>query len=136
MSGIDYLSTEDVLEVIAPDAIGGTAYVRDFGLLDAAVNRPRASVFGQDAYPDLWSKAAAMLHSIVTSHPLVDGNKRLGWHSAVVFLALNGAPVTVDDDTAYDFVIAVATGDLSDVEKIADRLRSFVGSGPAPRDSP
>lgn len=128
MSTVDYLSTEEVLALVAPDAIGAPAEVRDFGLLDAAVNRPRASVFGQDAYPDLWTKAASLLHSIARNHPLVDGNKRLAWHSAIVFLALNGADVTVDDDTAYDFVISVATGDLDDVEKIAERLRSFTGN--------
>lgn len=127
MSRIDYLSTEEVLDLLAPAAIGARPLVRDFGLLDAAVNRPRASVFGQDAYPDLWSKAAALLHSIASSHPLLDGNKRLAWHATVVFLALNGADTTVDDDTAHDFVIAVSSGELSDVEKIAERLQSFAG---------
>jgi death on curing protein len=58
---------------------------------------------------------------------LLDGNKRLAWHSTVVFLALTGAGTTVDDDTVYDFVIAVASGELSDVEKIAERLQSFAG---------
>lgn len=120
-----YLSTEEVLGILAPHAIGRPPDVRDFGLLDAAVNRPRATVFGQDAYPDLWSKAAAMLHSLATNHPLIDGNRRLAWHTTVVFLALNDADVTVDDDTAYDFVIDVASGGLDDVAKIAERLRSF-----------
>jgi death-on-curing protein len=127
MSAVDYLSTEEVLTLIAPDAVGAPAQVRDFGLLDAAVNRPRATVFGQDAYPDLWTKAAALLHSIACNHPLVDGNKPLAWHSAVVFLALNSADVTVDDDTAYDFMISVASGQLDDVEKIAERLQIFAG---------
>ncbi len=125
MSEPFYLSTEEVLDLVAPDAVTGRLEIRDFGLLDAAVNRPRASVFGQDAYPDLWSKAAALLHSIATNHPLVDGNKRLAWHATVVFLAVNGASVTVDDDTAFDFVVAVAAGDLDDVGKIAERLASF-----------
>ena len=125
MNPVDYLSTEEVLNLIAPDAIGTRPDVRDFGLLGAAVNRPRASVFGEDAYPDLWSKAAALLHSIASSHPLVDGNKRLAWHAAVVFLALNGVDTVVDDDTAYDFVIAVAAGELKDIETLAERLRSF-----------
>ncbi len=125
MTEFDYLSTEEVLGLIAPDAIGSPPEVRDFGLLDAAVNRPRATVFGQDAYPDLWTKAAALLHSIASNHPLVDGNKRLAWHAAVVFLALNGTDVSVGDDPAYDFVIAVASRELYDVEKIADRLRAF-----------
>ncbi|HEV2086963.1 MAG TPA: type II toxin-antitoxin system death-on-curing family toxin [Cryptosporangiaceae bacterium] len=125
MSEPFYLSTEEVLDLVAPDAVGHRPDIRDFGLLDAAVNRARASVFGRDAYPDLWSKAAAMLHSIATNHPLVDGNKRLAWHTAVVFLAVNGATVVVDDDTAYDLVIAVSTGELDDVGKIAERLETF-----------
>jgi len=125
MSTVDYLRTEEVLRLVAPDAIGSAIEVRDFGLLHAAVNRPRATVFGQDAYPDLWTKAAALLHSIALNHPPVDGNKRLAWHTSVVFLALNGGDIAVDDDTAYDFVISVASGDLNDVEKIAERLRAF-----------
>ncbi len=84
------------------------------GLLGAAAARPQASAFGEDAYPSVFSKAAALLHSAVSNHPLVDGNKRLGWLAAAVFLELNDASVSAAaDDDVYDLVMAVAQGDLS-----------------------
>ena len=104
-----YLSVEQALR-IARTAVGGPVYVRDVGLLEAAVHRPRASVLGQDAYPDVLTKAAALLHSLARNHPLVDGHKRLAWLATYVFCAKNGLELDTDDDTAYDFVIAVADG--------------------------
>jgi len=120
-----HLTVEQALK-IARLAVGGPVQVRDVGLLEAAVHRPRATVFGQDAYPDLFSKAAALLHSLAGNHPLVDGNKRLAWLATYVFLAKNGIALDPDDDAAYDLVIAVASGSLDDVEAIARVLRSFV----------
>jgi death on curing protein len=73
----EYLELEDLLAA-AEAALAGPPSVRDIGLLQAAATRPRASV-GDDAYPDLDHKAAALLHSLVTGHPLVDGTKRLVW---------------------------------------------------------
>lgn len=112
---VDHLDVEDLLELTRRLGAGP---VRDLGLLDGAAARPRASVFGQDAYPSIASKAAALLHSIVRSHPLVDGNKRLGWLAAVVFLHINGHRVEANDDEAFDLVMSVAAGDL-DVDDIA-----------------
>ena len=80
-----HLTVEQALK-IARVAVGGPIELRDVGLLDAAVHRPRASVLGQDAYPDLLTKAAALLHSLARNHPLVDGNKRLAWLATYVFL--------------------------------------------------
>ena len=121
---VRHLTLEQALQ-IARVAVGGPIAVRDLGLLDAAVNRPRASLFGRDAYDDLWQMASALLHSLVTSHPLVDGNKRLGWLATWVFLAKNGIRLDdVDTDAAYDLVIAVADGSLRDVPTIAERLQS------------
>jgi death on curing protein len=74
-----HLSVEQALR-IARAAVGGPVEVRDIGLLEAAVHRPRASVLGQDAYPDLLSKAGALLHSLAGNHALVDGNKRQERH--------------------------------------------------------
>jgi death on curing protein len=123
---IRHITTEQALQ-IARVAVGGPIAIRDLGLLDAAVNRPRASLFGQDAYPDLWHMAAALLHSIVTSHPLVDGNKRLGWLAAWVFLAKNDIVLEdIDTDDAYDLVIAIADGSLRDVPAIAHDLHALV----------
>jgi death-on-curing protein len=121
-----HLTLEQAL-LIARTAVGGPVHVRDIGLLEAAVHRPRATVFGQDAYPDLLTKAAALLHSLARNHPLVDGNKRLAWLATYVFLAKNGVDLDPDDDNhAYDLVIAVASGEVNDVEAIARVLGSFV----------
>ncbi len=119
---IEYLDAEDLVE-LARRLLGDPPPVRDLGLLGAAAARPQASAFGEDAYPDVWSKAGALLHSIVSNHPLVDGNKRLGWLATAVFLELNEASVsTAANDDVYDLVIAVATGELS-VDQIAEALR-------------
>jgi death on curing protein len=119
-----YLTVEQALR-IARAAIGGPVEVRDIGLLESAVHRPRASVLGQDAYPDVISKAAALLHSLARNHPLVDGNKRLAWLATYVFCAKNGIELEPDDDAAYEFVVAVAAGELDDVAEIAAVLQSF-----------
>jgi death on curing protein len=120
-----FLTTEQALR-IARHAIGGPVEVRDIGLLDAAVHRPRASVLGQDAYPHLLSKAAALLHSLARNHPLVDGHKRLAWLATYVFLAKNDVVLDPDDDAAYELVVAVAAGEIDDVTEIARRLARWV----------
>ena len=78
-------------------------------------------MFGEDVYPTLELKAAALLHSLVRNHALVDGNKRLAWLATVVFLEINGMVLAVGDDDAVEFVIAVADGSLDDLPKIAAR---------------
>jgi len=125
---IRYISLEQGLR-IARHATGAPIEVRDTGLLEAALLRPQTSLFGRDAYPDLLTKAAAILHSILSNHPLVDGNKRAGWLTTYVFCAKNGVEIDPrDDDAAYDFVIAVASGKLTEVDEIADVLRGFTAS--------
>jgi death-on-curing protein len=119
-----YLTVEQAVR-IARAAVGGPIGVRDVGLLESAVHRPRASVFGHDAYPDLLTKAGALLHTLARNHPLVDGNKRLAWLATWVFLAKNGAVLNPDDDAAYELVVDVAAGVIDDVEEIAARLASF-----------
>ena len=116
-----YLDLEDLLH-IAARVIEAEVGVRDAGLLDAAASRPRATVFGEDAYPDLHHKCAALLQSIVKNQALVDGNKRLGLAATIAFLGINGWILCCSEDEAYDFVIEVAAGDLSDVPHIAERL--------------
>jgi death on curing protein len=117
------ITTEQALR-IARFAVGGPVEVRDIGLLDAAVHRPRASVLGQDAYPDLFTKAAALMHSLARNHPLVDGNKRLAWLATYVFFAKNGVELDPADDPAYEMVVAVASGTVDDLGAIAQWLRS------------
>lgn len=122
-----YLDLEDLL-LIAARVVDGDVQVRDVGLLESAAHRPRTTVFGSDAYPRLHQKAAALLHSVVANHALVDGNKRLGLASVIAFLGLNGWRLTLTNDEAYDLVIAVAAGDLADVDEIAEALAA--GSEP------
>ena len=122
---IEYLEVEDLV-ALAIDLFGSPPPIRDAGLLAAAAARPRASVFGEDAYPDVWTKAAALLHSIVKNHPLVDGNKRLGWVATAVFLDLNGIEVTdIGNDAVFDVVMAVTVGG-DEVTEIATTLSSLV----------
>lgn len=115
----DYLDLEDALSFIRRLGIGPLV---DVGLLDAGLNRPRSTVFGDDAYPSLDLKAAALLHSLAKSHPLVDGNKRLAWLSTLVFLDLNDHRTALDDDAAFALVWEVAGAHLT-VEEIAARLQ-------------
>ncbi|MGH2962678.1 MAG: type II toxin-antitoxin system death-on-curing family toxin [Solirubrobacterales bacterium] len=125
-----YLTVEQALRT-ARFATGGPVEVRDLGLLQAAIHRPRASVLGRDAYPHLPTKAAALLHSLVRNHPLVDGNKRLAWLATYVFCAKNGLELDPDEEDAYEFVVAIASGALDDVEEIARILGSFASSRPS-----
>ena len=85
----EYLDRDDVL-MAGSVAVGQVVQVGDYGLFDAAVARPRTTVFGLDAYPDLFAKAAALLHSLARNHALIDGNKRTAWAAAWTFLYVNG----------------------------------------------
>jgi death on curing protein len=125
---VEFLELDDLVVLMRRLGAGP---VRDVGLLEAACARPRASVYGADAYPTLAGKAAALLHSLVANHALVDGNKRLGWLATVVFLDLNGWDVTLDDEAAFRLVMAVAEGTL-DVEAIS----GILGAALAPTREP
>ena len=117
-----YLTLAELLYV-AERTLGNDYAVRDYGLLEAAVARPQATVFGKDAYPDLDAKAAALLHSVARNHALIDGNKRLALASIIAFYGLNGRRLTLTNDAAYDLVISVADGRLDFVDQIAAVLR-------------
>jgi death-on-curing protein len=126
---VEFLDLDDLIE-LARRLLGDPPPIRDVGLLGSAAARPQMSVGGEDAYPDLWTKAAALLHSIVKNHALVDGNKRLGWLATAVFLELNGAqPLTASNDVVYDLVMSVAAGDppLEDIARALRRLASPSG---------
>ena len=116
-----YLTLPELLHV-AERALGHEPVIRDVGLLEAALARPRASAFSADAYPDLHAKAGALLHSIARNHALVDGNKRLALAAVIAFYGLNGHRLTLTNDAAYDLVMAVATGELDSVDGIAKVL--------------
>jgi death-on-curing protein len=118
-----YLTLPEVLH-IAARVLGTDPPIRDVGLLESAVARPQATAFGADAYPDLDSKAAALLHSLARNHALVDGNKRLALGAVIAFYGVNGHRLTLTNDEAYELVIDVAAGHLDSVEKITTRLRN------------
>ena len=116
-----YLTVPELLHA-AERALGFEPKVRDIGLLGAAAARPAASAFGQDAYPGLDAKAAALLHSLALNHSLVDGNKRLALAGLIAFYGVNGHRLTLTGDEAYELVVAVADGRLEEVDAIAARL--------------
>lgn len=120
-----HLDLDDLLHVAARTL--GDVQIRDAGLLESALARPRSTAFGQDAYPSVHDKAAALLHSLARNHGLVDGNKRLALAGTIAFYGLNGLRLTLSNDEAYDLVMAVAAGDLDDVEPIAARLAAGTG---------
>ena len=119
MIEIEYLDLEDVVEMVRTLRVGP---IRDVGLLDSAVNRPRSSAFGDDAYLTLELKAAALLHSMTKNHALVDGNKRLAWLCTVVFCDLNDFSSDLSDDEAFQLVWEIASSAM-DIALIAKRLR-------------
>ncbi|CAM3246591.1 type II toxin-antitoxin system death-on-curing family toxin [Tsukamurella hominis] len=119
-----HLDLELLLTIIDQAGLPG---VRDHGLLESAALRPQTSVFGDDAYPTLDEQAAALMESIVRNHPLVDGNKRLGWLATVVFYGLNGVTLDAPEDPAYDLVIGIAEGRI-DYHASARLLASWTAS--------
>jgi death-on-curing protein len=122
---VEYLDLNDLI-ALAELLLGSPAPVRDIGLLGSAAARPMTSAFGEDAYPDLWTKVAALLQSVVCNHALVDGNKRLGWLAAATFLSINGMDATrAKNDDVYDLVIWIASSP-TDVDAITARLRSVI----------
>jgi len=116
-----FLDIDDLLYV-AERTLGHLPDVRDLGLLESALARPRASAFGADAYPTIHEKAAALLHSLARNHGLVDGNKRLALAATIAFYGMNGLRITFSNDAVHDLVIDVATGQLDDVPAIAATL--------------
>lgn len=119
MTDVEYLALDDAVAMIRSLGIGP---VRDIGLLDSAMHRPRFTAFGEDAYPTVALKAAALLQSLTKNHALVDGNKRLAWLCTVVFSDLSGHQPDLTDDEAFQLVWDVASTEL-DVAEIAERLR-------------
>lgn len=120
-----YLDEDDVLE-FAEDMLGFPVVVRDRGLLASAVFRPQSGYGDQDIYPDLWTKAAALGEGIARNHPLVDANKRTAWSAMRGFLTLNGVPLeAVDDDAAEEFMLTLAQGNFTDINKAAEALRQL-----------
>ena len=118
-----FLNLDELLHV-AVRTLGTEPNVRDLGLIESALVRPQASPFGEDAYPTIHEKAAALLHSLARNHALVDGNKRLALAATIAFFGMNGMRLTVTNDQVYDLVMDVASGRLNDVATIASVLEA------------
>ena len=122
---IEFLDLDDLVE-LARGLLGDPPPIRDIGLLGSAAARPQTTAFGEDAYPDLVTKAAALLQSIVNNHALVDGNTRLGWLATAVFLELNGVNASrASNDDVYDLVVWIAASN-PDLDDITTRLRRVI----------
>lgn len=117
-----YLDFDDLMKVA--HRVLPSVEIQDAGLLESALGRPQASAFGADAYPDLFTKAAALVHSVTKNHALVDGNKRLALAALIAFLGINGLRLTMTNDEAYDFIIDIAEGTLVEVSEIGARIES------------
>lgn len=119
MSAVVYLTLDDLLTFTR---LLGAGPVRDIGLLDSAAARARSTVYGQDAYPTISLKAAALIHSICRNHALVDGNRRLALLAGVVFVRANGMRTDLSQDEGFELIMSVAEGS-AEVEDIAEALR-------------
>ena len=92
---------------------GGASGIRDHNLLDSALHRPFQTFGGEDLYPSVYEKAAAVLQSIIINHPFVDGNKRTGFLLCETLLMESNMGIAAPEDKTYDFVIDVSTGAIS-----------------------
>ncbi len=122
----EYLSLEDSQSLAESFGL----YVRDLGLLAGALARPQASAFGEDAYPDLSNKIAALIDGINRSHPMLDGNKRLSWICAVAMAEVNNMDLAATQDEIVTTIMGVAAGQLSLDELgiwVAEHIRGFDG---------
>ncbi|MFM6940584.1 MAG: type II toxin-antitoxin system death-on-curing family toxin [Candidatus Planktophila sp.] len=117
---IDYLDFHDIIEIAA--ALIPDMRIRDEGLIKSAADRPRTTVFGDDAYETFDEKAAALMHSLARNHPLIDGNKRIAWAATRAFCLLNGRDISLKVDVAEKLVLEIARGEV-EVKEIAKRLK-------------
>jgi len=119
-----YLEPEEVLLIHERilDKFGGAGGLRDGGLLDSAVNRPRAAFGGRNLYPDIFAKAAALGHSLVLNHPFVDGNKRTAWEAMHTLVEENGYSLRAEQDEIVELMLRIEDKNLG-VEKIAEWIR-------------
>ncbi len=119
-----FLTLEEVLELHATriERYGGSFGVRDFGLLQSAIEMPRATFGGQFLHEDFFAMASAYLFHLVQNHPFIDGNKRVGLAAALSFLDINGIEIVADEDALTEMVLSVAEGHLNK-EAIAEFLR-------------
>lgn len=120
-----FLDVEDVLEIHATqlEVYGGSAGLRDRGLLESAVAQPQASFGGAFVHDGLFDMAAGYLFHVVRNHPFVDGNKRAGLLAAVVFLDVNGISIAHPSDALYELTMGVAEGRIEKISIAAELER-------------
>ena len=108
------LSKEQVLKLHIQliRATGGSDGIRDEGMLDSALNNPFQSFGGKELYPSIQAKAAQLCFGLVKNHAMIDGNKRLGAHVMLVFLALNGYELSYSQKELSDIILALASGEI------------------------
>ena len=113
-----YLSAEEVVELHARviEQSGGASGIRDRGALESAVGQPLQTFAGEELYPSLVSKAAALGYFLVRNHPFVDGNKRAGHAAVEVMLVLNGFEISASIDQQEQVFISLAEGELTRAE--------------------
>jgi death on curing protein len=114
---VRYLTVEDVVQINRD--LTEANLLRDAGLLASAVGRPAQTVFGEDAYPDLFTKAAALFESLACNHAFVDANHRTAVVAAIVMLNWNGFDLDASDSDVVDVAIAVGEHQM-DVPKVAE----------------
>ena len=113
------------------DETGGVHGLRDAGLLEASIHRPKASFGGEEFYPTIFEKAAALLHSLAMNHVFIDGNKRTAFVAADVFLKMNGYKTRLTNRAVEYFMVKVVVKKL-EIRKIAAFLRKFARQTPRP----
>lgn len=117
-----YLTVEDVAQINAD--LTGAALLRDAGLLASAVGRPAQTAFGEDAYPDLYTKVAALFESLACNHAFTDGNKRTAVVAAIVMLNWNGFDFIASDSDVVEIALDVAEHQM-DLPKLADFFQQY-----------
>lgn len=108
---IDFYEALRIHDVLI-DKFGGSKGIRDKGALDAALKRPFSTFDKKELYPTPLDKAAAIIESILTNHPFVDGNKRTGYVLMRLFLIQNGLDIVAEQNEKYEFVIAITKGEI------------------------
>jgi death-on-curing protein len=122
-----YLELDEVIRIHerAIRQYGSSLEMRDLGLLESALATPKQTMFGDDLYPDLASKAAILLYLLIKNHPFVDGNKRTGFLCVLRFLEVNGYGLAASDDELYQFTLDVATS-VMDKDAIGAWIRAYL----------
>lgn len=124
MAKIIYLTLDEVLAIHHKEVekFGGSHGIRELNLLDSALHRPQASFMGEDLYPTLFHKAAALMHSILLNHPFIDANKRTATVSTGYFLHINGYDIEAKQEELVELALKVESKQM-DLEQISKWLK-------------